>query len=126
MFTKIFMQGVEQPPAPKEGDLYKEVTVSGKTFKLLYGYYENFERESLFNDPIPIYPDFTKQPHYTIEGVPIVTAMQNVCDFYQGKNDEDSCCADCVFFQKSEDLFGLCNRSENKRSVEERVIRENE
>ncbi|MBQ6825765.1 MAG: hypothetical protein IJP34_03795 [Clostridia bacterium] len=126
MLTKVLMQGVEQPPTPKEGDLYKEVTISGKTFRLLYGYYESFERESSFNDPMPIYPDFIKEPHYTAEGIPIVTAMQNVCEFYNGKKDEDSSCADCVFFQKGEELFGFCECPKNKYSNEERSARKNE
>lgn len=115
----------EQSPAPKEGDLYKEVTVSGKTFRLLYGYYENFERESLFNEPIPIYPDFIKEPHYTADGVPLVTAMQNVCTHYGGKSDEDSSCSDCVFFQNSEELFGFCQCPQNKRPFEEREVAAN-
>lgn len=122
MLSNVLLQSVEQPPAPKEGDLYKEVTISGEIFRLLYGYYESFEREGPFNDPIPIYPDFTKEPHYTSEGIPIVTAMQNVCEFYDGKNDEDSCCADCVFFQKSEELFGFCNCLQNRRFREERAV----
>ncbi len=115
MLTKILMQGVDRPSTPKEGDLYKEVTISGKTFKLLYGYYESFERESHFNEPMPIYPDFIKEPHYSDEGIPIVTAMQNVCKFYNGKNDEDSSCSDCEFFEKKEDLFGFCKCTERKR-----------
>ena len=126
MLTKIFMQCVEHSPAPKEGDLYKEVSIAGKTFRLLYGYYESFERESPFNEPIPIYPDFTKEPHYTAEGIPLTTAMQNVCGFYRGKNDEDSSCGDCGFFQNSEDLFGFCNCPQNKRSCEERSVIRNE
>lgn len=125
MLTKILMQGAEQLPPPKEGDLYKEVTVGGNTFKIFYGYYEEFERESPFNDPMPIYPDFIKEPHYTAEGIPLVTAMQNICKFYNGKNDEDSCCADCVFFQKSEELFGLCNCPRKKRESKERTVSEN-
>ncbi len=116
MITKILMQSTEQSPTPKEGDLYKEVTIAGKTFRLLYGYYENFERESLFNEPMPIYPDFIREPHYTAEGTPLATAMQNVCKFYNGRNDEDSSCSDCVFFEKCEELFGLCNCPQNKRS----------
>ena len=122
MLTRNLSKGVEQPHTPKEGDLYKEVTISDKTFRLLYGYYESFERESPFNDPIPIYPDFIKEPHYTAEGIPIATAMQNVCEFYNGKNDEDSSCSDCVFFQKYEELFGLCNCSRNKRESKERKV----
>ena len=122
MLTRIPSKGAEQPHTPKEGDLYKEVTISDKTFRLLYGYYESFERESPFNDPIPIYPDFIKEPHYTAEGIPIATAMQNVCEFYNGKNDEDSSCSDCVFFQKYEEQFGLCNCSHNKRESKERTV----
>lgn len=122
MLTGIRSKGVEQPHTPKEGDLYKEVTISDKTFRLLYGYYESFERESPFNDPIPIYPDFIKEPHYTAEGIPLVTAMQNVCEFYIGKNDEDISCSDCVFFQKYEELFGLCTCSRNKRESKERTV----
>ena len=126
MLTIILLQNIEQQHTPKEGDLYKEVTIFDKTFRLLYGYYESFERESPFNDPIPIYPDFIKEPHYTAEGIPIATAMQNVCEFYNGKNDEDSSCSDCVFFQKHEELFGLCNCPRNKRESKERTVLKNE
>lgn len=126
MLTKILMQGTERPPVPKEGDLYKEVTISDKTFSLRYGYYESFERENPSNEPMPIYPDFIKEPCYTAEGIPIATAMQNICGFYDGKNDEDSCCADCVFFQKIEELFGLCNCPQNKRCYQEKVDVKNE
>ena len=126
MLTKILMQDAGRPPTPKEGDLYKEVTISDKTFRLLYGYYESFERESPFNEPMPIYPDFIKEPHYTAEGIPIATAMQNVCEFYSGKNDEDSSCSDCVFFQKGEELFGFCNCPQNKQSCKEEAVAKNE
>ena len=126
MLTKFFMQNTERPPTPKEGDLYKEITVCDKTFKLLYGYYESFERESPFNDPMPIYPDFIKQPQYTANGLPIVTAMQNTCAFFSGKTDEDSSCSDCGFFQQHEELFGLCNCPHNKRCHKERAGAENE
>lgn len=126
MLTKNLMQGIEQQSAPKEGELYKEVVVSGKTFRLLYGYYESFDRESIFNEPIPIYPDFLKEPHYADDGIPIVTAMQNICDYYKGKNDEDSSCSDCDFFQRAEELFGLCYCPFNKRCCKERVDVKNE
>lgn len=122
MLSKILLQNIEQPHTPKEGDLYKEVTISNKTFRLLYGYYESFERDCPFNDPIPIYPDFIKEPHYTSEGIPIATAMQNVCEFYNGKNDEDSSCSDCSFFQKYEELFGLCNCPQTQKSILEEKI----
>ena len=121
MLTRFLIHDAQPQPVPKEGELYREVTVSGKTFQLLYGYYESFERESPFNDPIPIYPDFIKDPHYTDEGVPIATAMQNICEFYSGKSDEDSSCSDCSFFQKQEDLFGLCHCPQNQRCCAEKA-----
>ena len=124
MLTKILAQGAGHPPEHKEGDVYKELTVYGKTFILRYGYYEDFERESPFNEPIPIYPDFINKPLYTEEGLPFVTAMQSVCEHYKGKNDEDSCCSDCIFFQKSEELFGLCvcpaNAELKRKGVDEK------
>lgn len=126
MLTKILMQGAEQSPSPKEGDLYKEVTVGGNTFKIFYGYYEEFERECPFNEPMPIYPDFIKEPHYTNEGVPIATAMQNVCEYYSGKNDEDSSCSDCGFFQSCQELIGLCHCPQNKCAYREKTEVRNE
>lgn len=126
MLAKMLLQNREQPHNPQEGDLYKEVTISNKTFRLLYGYYESFERESPFNEPMPIYPDFIKEPYYTEEGIPIATAMQNICEFYNGKNDEDSTCSDCGFFQKYEELFGLCHCPCKKRKSNGRAVSENE
>jgi len=126
MLDKFLTKNVEQTHMPREGDLYKEVTISGKTFKLLYGYYESFERESPFNEPMPIYPDFIKEPHYTDEGIPIATAMQNVCQFFNGTSNEDSSCADCAFFQNHEELFGFCYCPQNKVSFKKRANVQNE
>lgn len=109
MFKGLFSQS-DSSALPKEGDLYKEITIYGKTFRLLYGYYEDFERYGQYNEPMPIYPDFIKEPVYTENGIPFVTAMQDVCKDYEGKHDGDSC-SECRYFQKSEALFGLCNCS---------------
>lgn len=125
MFTNLFIQDAGHPNPPKEGDLYKEVTVGGKTFRLVYGYYEDFERESRFNDPIPIYPDFIKTPHFTDQGIPFVTAMQDICKHYSGKKDSDSC-SECVHFQKGEELFGFCHCPQNGQLLPERTIMPNE
>ncbi len=111
MFTTIFDNDRVQSISPKEGDLYKKVTVSGKTFELHYGFYEEFERE--YNDPIPIYPDLVSEPEYTDEGVPIVTGMQDPCEHYNGKFEGDSC-ASCSHFKSCEELFGLCTCPKKK------------
>lgn len=105
MLTKFLANETNVPVALKEGDLYKEFTIGGRTFRLFYGYYEEFERE--YNEPIVIYPDFIQNPVFTDEGVPIVTAMQDVCEHYAGKQGGDGC-ADCIYFRTSEELFGLC------------------
>ena len=100
--------------APKEGELYKEVTLHGQTFRLLYGYYEDFERESPLNEPMPVYPDLIKYPKYTANGEPLVTAIQDTCYHFFGKPGGDSC-GDCRFFRKEEELFGVCECPKNQK-----------
>lgn len=99
----------------KEGDLYKTVIFQGKIFTLFYGYYEPYERNH--TEPIPIYPDFIKKPLYNDEGYPIVTQMQMLCEYGNSKFS-DGFCADCRYFQKGTDLFGLCLCQNNKKSIE--------
>lgn len=125
MFTKLFAHDMEHAPAPREGDLYRELTIRGKSFKLVYGYYEDFERESPFNEPMPLYPDFIKEPVYTDDGIPFVTAMQDVCKRYTGETGGDSC-SKCVHFQKSIELFGFCYCQENKQTPPETEVVKNE
>lgn len=94
----------------REGDLYGIADVCGKVFEIRYGYYEEFERNSKYNDPVPVYPDLYKSPEYNDEGHPIVTQMQQVCEHYKG-NQAQGRCGLCPHFQKSELLFGLCKCS---------------
>ena len=91
---------------PKEGDLYKSVTIHGKTFDIFYGYYEEFERQ--YNDPMPVYPNFLEKPVYTAEGIPFATQMQDACRHYAGKAAGDRECAGCIHFAHREELMGLC------------------
>ena len=98
---------------PQEGDVYKEISICGIPFRLVYGYYEEFERESPFNEPMPIYPDFIKAPLYADDGIPFVTAMQDICQHYKGKVEGDSC-SNCIFFTPSKDLFGFCSHPGNQ------------
>ncbi len=99
----------------KEGDLYGSFDIYGKIFDIYYGYYEEFERNSKYNDPVPIYPDLAANPEYNSEGYPIVTQMQVVCKCYSGKSDEDRCGL-CRHFEKGEQLFGLCRCESRKKS----------
>ena len=93
-----------------EGDLYGIVNVCDKVFEIRYGYYEDYERNSKYNEPVPVYPDLYKNPEYSNDGYPIVTQMQQVCEMYHGSRS-DGRCGLCPYFQKEERLFGLCKCS---------------
>ena len=100
-------------PKRMEGTLYNTIELYGNTFKIYYGYYEDYERESEYGDPIPIYPDFLQSPLYTGDGYPFVTKMQSICE--HGKSGfADACCADCPYFLHGADMIGTCRCEENR------------
>ena len=97
----------------RDGDLYKTVTVFGKSFSLYYGYYDDEDRNSRYAELMPIYPDFTENPIYADDGHPFATEMQDVCEHYDGKEGGDSCYS-CRHFKKGKELIGLCLSEANK------------
>lgn len=101
----------------KEGDLYEILTVDGKRFEIRYGYYEEMDRISKYNEPIPIYPNFLKNPMYNNRGQPFVTEMQDICKYFEGKMMVDICCG-CKYFKKGEDLVGTCLCEKNKIDID--------
>lgn len=98
---------------PREGELYKEITLAGHTFQLRYGYYEEHER--LLCSPVVIFPDLITNPVYDPMGYPLVTQIQEVCPHY---DSIDSCgenwCGDCRYFQSEHPELGVCRCEENK------------
>ena len=96
----------------KEGELYKTVELYGHQIELRYGYYEEYERKR--GEPIPIYPDLKSSPIYTEEGVPIVTQMQDLCEYGKSRFS-DGCCAECEYFRQCEEMFGICMNPNNKK-----------
>jgi len=109
MVTSLFGVILEQTQQkPKEGDLYKVITAHGKTFELYYGYYEEIDRHSKYNEPRELYPNFLENPVYTDDGVPFVTAMQKTCKHFKGEVDEDNTCYQCKYYEKCEELLGVC------------------
>ena len=121
MISKLLNREESLSETPREGDLYKELTIFGQTFRILYGYYEDFEREGKYNDPMPVYPDLASAPVYADDGKLIVTAIQDVCIHYKGQdNAEGDGCSDCVHYEHHEDLFGVCNCISRKLSPSER------
>lgn len=118
MLSKLIQSDLSlQKEIPKEGDLYGVVSTFGKTFELKYGYYEECDRRSPLCEPVVIYPDFTKAPVYTDEGEPFVTMMQDTCDSYEGESKltPDTTCADCKYFGRGEEWFGICKCPRNKK-----------
>ncbi len=116
MLTKLFSSGGEKSiSSPKEGDLFKIIEIYGKRFEIRYGFYEESDRNSRFAEPIEIYPDFIREPQYTEEGVPFVTAIQMPCRHFGGERDENSTCEECSFYQHCEEMLGICSCPENKK-----------
>lgn len=115
MLKKLFSHNSPPPVVPKEGDLYKILHIHGQRFELAYGYYEACERENPAIDPMPIYPDFIKNPRFTNEGYPFVTKMQDTCAHYDGKRSCFSECAECYYYSHGDDLLGVCVCPKNKR-----------
>lgn len=119
MLTTLFEnKSLQKEPNHKEGDLYKAVTTFGKTFELRYGYYEERDRLNPLCEPMLIYPDFIKERVYTDEGMPFVTMMQDTCKSYKGeaRRTPDSTCAECKYFCRGEEWFGICTCSANQRA----------
>lgn len=94
---------------PREGDLYKVITISGYTFELRFGYYAEFERDS--GEPVVIYPDLIERNCYTEDGRRLVTAIQDPCSYYEVPNEtaRDECCNDCRHYTSEEGEIGICN-----------------
>lgn len=116
MFQNRTLIDTGQTLRPQEGELYRRLVIAGKVFNIYYGYYEDYERYGHYNEPMPIYPNFREYPEYAENGMPIITAMQDVCRLYSGGAAGDSC-ADCIHFRKCEELFGLCSHPDNRRSA---------
>ena len=98
----------------REGDLFKIIKISNHTFEIKYGYYDESDRQSKYSEPIPIFPDFIKNPVYTLEGHAFVTHMQDKCKYFKGDLRQDSC-FDCLHFKTGEDLIGICTCALNRR-----------
>lgn len=97
-----------------EGELYRILDAFGHSFEIRYGFYEDFERDN--SEPIPIYPDFLKEPRYTPDGSPFVTEMQDMCPHgcFKANGLTDECCGNCSHFRTGNELIGRCACQFNK------------
>lgn len=99
---------------PREGDLYKQITLANHTFELRFGYYEERERELC--PPVVIFPDLVSQPVYDPLGHPLVTQIQEPCEHY--RSIDCSCpedwCGDCIHFESPHTELGICQCPHNQ------------
>ena len=116
MFTSLF--GSNAPPKDrkhKEGELFKVITAHGVSFEIYYGYYEEIDRQNPNREPMEMYPDFIEDPQYTTAGEPFVTAMQKPCKHFKGAQDDDNTCYQCSYYEKCEELLGVCRCDARRR-----------
>ena len=119
MFTSIFEQNASQKnPQHKEGELYKIIEAHGKTFEIYYGYYDEADRQNPYVEPMEMYPNFVEAPVYTDKGIPFVTAMQSPCKHFKGEDDVDNTCYQCAYYEKCEELLGLCKCKARYKKLE--------
>lgn len=101
---------------PKEGDLYKRLAVAGHIFELRYGYYE--ERDRSLCLPVVIFPDFSASPIYCPDGYPLVTQIQDACEYYRNAAAfPENWCGDCDHFSGEHPEIGICRCEYKKHSV---------
>ena len=118
MFTSIFKQNALQEKSKhREGELYKIINAHGKTFEIYYGYYDEADRQNPYVEPMEMYPNFVEAPVYTEKGIPFVTAMQPPCKHFKGEDDVDNTCYQCAYYEKCEELLGICRCSKNIKQV---------
>ncbi len=117
MINKILSPNILSNPPNKEGDLFKRFQLYGHEFEIFYGYYEDIERENPLIDPMPIYPDFLKEPQYTTDGLPFVTKMQDACEYYKGDEEKFKECAECEYYENGEELIGICTNEIRKEQI---------
>ena len=97
----------------REGDLYKIVEIANHRFEIRYGYYDEKDRISKFNEPMPIFPDFLQNPFYDEDGYMLVTKIQDKCQFFESDKDFDTCYK-CKYFREVEDMIGICKCQSRK------------
>ena len=119
MFTPIFGQDAPiKESRHKEGELYKIIEAHGKTFEIYYGYYDEADRQNPYVEPMEMYPNFVEAPVYTEEGIPFATAMQSPCGHFNGEADADNTCYQCAYYERCEELLGLCKCKARYKKLE--------
>lgn len=108
------------PWIPREGELYKIITVAGHSFELKYGYYEEYERVA--GPPVVVFPNLIASPKYSPEGYPLVTQIQDPCQYFKlAPGREEHWCGDCEHFVGAHPEIGECQCAHRKKPDEEDI-----
>lgn len=107
---------------PREGELYKTITVGGHSFDLRYGYYEEYERSA--GPPVVVFPNLNAYPMYSPEGYPLVTQIQDPCRYFKlASGREEHWCGDCAYFAGAHPEIGECRCEYRKKPDDEEEIK---
>ncbi len=104
---------------PQEGDLHMSINSHGHTFELVYGYYEETDREH--GEPVVIYPDLKNSPIFTKDGQPLVTAVQVPCEYYEVEHGHppEECCSDCIYYKDRKKEIDVCLCEKKRKLIKE-------
>lgn len=107
---------------PREGELYKTITVAGHSFDLRYGYYEEYERS--LGPPVVVFPNLIVSPLYSPEGHPLATQIQDPCQYFElAAGREEHWCGDCAYFFGEHPEIGECRCKHHKIIPQEEEIK---
>lgn len=99
---------VHAPELPKEGDLYRIITVDDLSFEIRYGYHAENERGRV--EPLPIFPDLVAAPVFTHSGIPVTAYVQVPCRHYMPRQPAgpEDWCGDCIYYGGGRKKMGCC------------------
>ncbi len=101
---------------PNEGDLYKIYEVEGLFFEIRYGYYKEDERGRV--EPLPIFPDFRKNPVYTVDGYMLASLIHSACPYYESiKQKPELNCGDCIHYSDHKSEIAVCKCDKRRKSI---------
>ena len=92
----------------KAGDLYKVITVAGRTFEIRYMDCGDYDPDSK-GEFIPDFPFFDEKPEYTNDRYPFTNLLNDSCEQYKTKsNRPNNTCQDCIYFKDAVEEIGVC------------------
>lgn len=92
----------------KLGDLYKVITVAGRSFEIRYMDCGDYDPDSK-GEIIPDFPFFDEQPEYTDDRYPFTNLLNDSCEHYKtNEATPENTCRDCIYFKDAVEEIGVC------------------